>query len=66
VALRGTNPTHMKPVTVKTQVRPQFRDELNRIASRDDLSLSDLLRRYIREGLARDKEQEQAQQEAAA
>jgi len=44
----------MKPVLVKTQIRPQLRDELQRIAERDEQSLADVLRRFIREGLERE------------
>ena len=44
----------MKLVQVKTRVRETLRDDVDRIAKRDDLSRADLLRRYIREGVERD------------
>jgi antitoxin component of RelBE/YafQ-DinJ toxin-antitoxin module len=46
----------MSLVTVKTRVRETLKNDVERIAERDDLSVADVLRRFIREGVERDKE----------
>ena len=50
----------MTLVTIKTRVRETMRADVERIAQRDDQSVADVLRRFIREGLEREQEKEEA------
>jgi hypothetical protein len=48
----------MALVTIKTRVRETMHADVERIAKRDDQSIADVLRRFIREGLEREQVKE--------
>jgi len=52
--------------TLKTRVREVMADDVAAVAQRDDQSIADVLRRFIREGLEREKMEQELREKAAA